>query len=427
MINPNARGQQILRFALALLALLFCYRLIVNSARTGFSRLMSTVSIVESGVEPADIAVRVSPGDPEAHYTRALALSNLGRLQEAVAEFQQTVRLRPHHYYEWLDLGLTLDRLHDQNGALPALNQSVRLAPSFAQPRWQLGSFLYRQEKYEEAFVQLRLGAKSNPLLFDALLNLAWVATGGDVPAIDQLVKPQTTTNHLSLADYLANHGKGADAARHVKEAGEPADEIGRSLLRQTIGDLIATRQFSDAYTAWAISHNTFLRNGKLGPGQVLNGDFLDPIAQNDPGFNWQLSSPTNVSASIDPSGPVLTRQSIVFKFEGDYPAGTSFLSQIVILQPKTRYSLAFMTKTEELVSGGPPLILVFDPTTSRILGQSNPIPTGTNDWKTSEIDFSTEENSSAITVSLQRLSCTQNPCPVFGRLWLAEFKLTRR
>src|SRR6266567_228681 len=73
----------ILRITLAVLALFCCYRLSVSSANSGYSRLLSMFSIISTQVEPSDIAVKVAPNDPEAHYTRALELVNFDRLEEA--------------------------------------------------------------------------------------------------------------------------------------------------------------------------------------------------------------------------------------------------------------------------------------------------------------------------------------------------------
>ena len=129
-----------LRLLLALAGLFSCVLLITYAARTGVSRLLQTSSIIQSRIEPVDIAVKMTPNDPEAHYTRALSLVNLERLTEAVAELNQATRLRPHHYYQWMDLGVTLDRVGDQAGAVAALRESVRLAPFYAQPHWQLNS-----------------------------------------------------------------------------------------------------------------------------------------------------------------------------------------------------------------------------------------------------------------------------------------------
>jgi tetratricopeptide (TPR) repeat protein len=397
----------------------------VSSAKAGYSRLLSTVSIVQSGIDPAAAAVRLAPADPEAHYTLALALVNHERLPEAVVELREAIRLRPHHYYEWLDLGLTLDRLNDQEGALAALKESIRLAPSFAQPRWQIGSFYYRQARYQEAFADLRLGAKSNPNLSEALLDLAWVAADGDVPTIERLLDPQETTSHLALGNYLAKRGKGADAVNHVRAAGQPRDDVDRSLMRETIKALLARNQFSIAHDIWAASHNLDAESGAQSSTRVVNADFLDPIAQNDPGFNWQLSASPNVSVSIDRSGPIAGSQSLLFNFNGESASGSPLLYQIVLVKPKTRYLLKFMTKTENLVTGGPPIIIVSDPSSAKTLGQSRPLPTGTSDWIPVQVDFSTDEKTEAMTISLQRLSCNQSPCPIFGRFWLSKFSLT--
>src|SRR6476469_5314990 len=109
-------GSLILRVVCSVVAIFLCYRLSVDSAALGMSRLFSAMTIMQQRVEPSNDAVRLTPNDPEAHYTRALALVNLDKLQEAVAELKLAVRLRPHHYYQWQDLGVTLDRLGDQAG-----------------------------------------------------------------------------------------------------------------------------------------------------------------------------------------------------------------------------------------------------------------------------------------------------------------------
>jgi Flp pilus assembly protein TadD len=417
----------LLRFAVAVLGLISCYRLIEDAARSGVSRLFSTTAIVQSSVEAADEAVRLAPSDPEAHYTRALALVNLERLSDAAGEFQQATRLRPHHYYQWLDLGVTLERLGDQTGAAAALRESVRLAPFFAQPRWQLGNLLYRQGRYEEAFAELRPGAKSNPSLVGGLLDLAWVAADGDVGAVEALVQPESRRRHLELASFLAKHGKGADAVRQVREAGEPGDEGERALLHETISRLLAAQLFSDAYVAWATTHSSAV-SGANGPGQFVNGNFVEPIMQNDPGFGWQVLARPQVVVSVDPSGPAPGAKSVRIEFDGDSPPGNQLIHQLVLLQSKTRYSLNFMARAENLVSGGPPVILAADggSKATKILGQSKPLSPGTSEWSTYQVDFTTDENTTAVIIALQRLGCSQSPCPIFGRLWLSRFSLEK-
>ncbi len=418
----------VLRVSLALLGLFCCYRLIVDSATAGVSRLLQTTAIFQSKLGPADMAVSLTPKDPEAHYTRALALVNQERLGDAVAELQQATRLRPHHYYEWLDLGVTLDRLGDQTGSVAALRESIRLAPFSAQPRWQLGNLFFRQGRYEEAFAELRLGAKSNPTLFGGMVELAWIAANGDVETMERLVHLESTRAHLQLASFLAKQRQGADAARQIKEAGKPQDSQDRAIIHQTIAVLLAAEQFSDAYSAWAVTHNLTNDSSPNGVGHFLNGNFLEPIMQNDPGFGWQLAVVPNLTASIDPTEPYPGSRSLRLDFGGDSPPGNRLIHQLVLLQPNSRYSLSFMSMAENLVSGGPPVIVAMTATSenAKVLSQSEPLSPGTSGWYTYKLKFSTDANTSAVIIALQRLACHQSPCPVFGKLWLGGFSLVK-
>src|SRR5437763_1843450 len=104
--NRSIGWRDLARGFCGILALFVFYLLITDSSRSGFSRFLSLLAIIQARVEPADLAVTVTPKDPEAHYTRALSLVNLGRLDEALEELREATRLRPHHYYEWLDLGV---------------------------------------------------------------------------------------------------------------------------------------------------------------------------------------------------------------------------------------------------------------------------------------------------------------------------------
>jgi tetratricopeptide (TPR) repeat protein len=417
--------QDVLRVGLAIPALICCYVLIVNSARFGISRLLSTLSIIGSSVEPADRAVKLNPADPEAHYTRGLALVNLQRLDDALPELRLATQMRPHHYYEWLDLGVTLDRLGDSTGADAALRESIRLAPSYAQPHWQLGSFLYREGRFEEAFQELRRASGSNGKLTDSLLRLAWVPANGDVTAFLALVRPTTKRANFDTAFFLASQGRGADAAVQMRQAGEASNDEERYLIQQTVTQLLSTQQFSEALDVWTLTHSTSAKES--GKAKIINGDFTSPILRGDPGFGWQLPPLDTVHVAIDTSGPSETSRSVRVEFAGDSPPTSQVMTQLVLLEPETHYSLSFMAKSEGLVTGGPPVIIVVAVNNNPVknLGQSTALAVGTTGWARKQFDFWSGE-STAVMLGLQRQQCTQSPCPIFGRLWLSEFSLAK-
>jgi Flp pilus assembly protein TadD len=412
-----------MRVLFALLGLFLCYRLGADTARGGAARLLSTIAVFQLRVDTADLAVSLSPRDPETHYNRALMLVNLGRLNEAAAEFKNTVDLRPHHYYEWLDLGVTLDRLDNQTGAESALRESIRLAPFFPQPRWQLGNLLFRQGRYDDAFTELRFAARNNRSLIDQLMELGWVAAGGDVQEMKRLIEPTTKWEHLLFARFLAIQEKGTDAVSEINETGEPQNDPERKSVNETISFLLYNHQFREAYSAWQVTHRQFAGHRS---DELLNGDFTQSIVVNEPGFGWQIQEIPNVTVSIDTSGPDAKARSLQLQFSG-LVSSSGALNQLVLLSAKSRYSLSFMARTQDLVSGGPPAVLVMEAASSaKVLARSKPISTPTSDWTSYTVEFRTEENNGDVNVVLGRVPCSQQPCPIFGKLWLSEFKLIK-
>jgi hypothetical protein len=97
-------------------------------------------------------------------------------------------------------------------------------------------------------------------------------------------------------------------------------------------------------------------------------------------------------------------------------------LSQIFIIKPGTTYHVTFAVKTKDLVTGGPPLIVVTDATNNQILGKSENFPTATSPWTKLNFNFTTLPTSQAAAIRLQRDNCDSSPCPIFGTLWLDEF-----
>src|SRR5207253_8349631 len=114
------------------------------------------------------------------------------RAGEAINEYEQAARLRPRDYFLWLSLGTARDQAGDERGALAAFQESVRLAPYYAEPRWQFGNALLRAGRLDEAFAELRRAAVSDSSLLPGLVDLVWGVYGGDAFMVQQVIQPQT-------------------------------------------------------------------------------------------------------------------------------------------------------------------------------------------------------------------------------------------
>jgi hypothetical protein len=100
------------------------------------------------------------------------------------------------------------------------------------------------------------------------------------------------------------------------------------------------------------------------------------------------------------------------------------------LVEPGGRYRLGYAARTEALVSGGPPAVFVLDAGAAggdgRVLAQAEPPPRDSGGWKTYGLEFDAPNEAGAVRVVVRRLTCAAAPCPVFGRVWLDDFSLTK-
>src|SRR6185503_5564812 len=161
----------------------------INSGRAGLSRLFSEYSASSNSLPASDHALQYNSDDAEAHYIRAIQLSESDQLKAAIGELENATRLRPEDYFLWQELGRLREENGDTEGAINAHKKATFLAPYYAQPHWQLGNLLLRNEQLTEAFKELRLAATSDPDLFPSWMDLAFGVYDADpiqtVKAVD--------------------------------------------------------------------------------------------------------------------------------------------------------------------------------------------------------------------------------------------------
>ena len=132
------------------------------------------------------------------------------------------------------------------------------------------------------------------------------------------------------------------------------------------------------------------------------------------------------VSLSLDTENPREGRSSLKVEFNGESDPAAPIIAQLVLVEPHTHYQLRFAVRTEEIVSGGLPGVVVIDAGNLQVLGQSGAFPQASNGWRDYTIEFEPGAGTEAVRISLQRDRCSRSPCPIFGRLWLDNFSLRK-
>ncbi|MGA9994391.1 MAG: tetratricopeptide repeat protein, partial [Pyrinomonadaceae bacterium] len=398
------------------------------TGRLGFSRLLTQYGAraTQGGLlEALDEAVALTPSDAEAHYVRGAILANRGELGEAIKEYEKAAALRPSDYYMWQALGILRDRAEDEEGAIADLNEAVRLAPSYARPRFLLGNLFFRAGRRDEAFEQLRRAVKSDESLLPNVIDLAWGASGGDAEAVKRAIQPHTQTEHLALAHYFARRGKSSEVLEMIGAAGHVPKKDQQTLL----DELLAAKNYSTAYAIWKYGREGKLENSEQALGRITDGGFENINTLDEQGFGWQQRREMQaVHISLDKDSPREGAYSLRVDWSGDSNPAAGVLNQLVLVEPQTRYHLRFAARTQDIVTGGLPLLVVTDTSSKeeKVLGQSQPLPQGKSDWQEYSVDFATQEGSRAVRLNLQRGNCSDAPCPIFGHVWLDAVALQK-
>ena len=408
----------LVRWIVVALGITTCVWCIRASLSYAASHVLTTYALANGDVDAAKKAVEFAPHNADAHLAEAVVLSMSGAVEQSPAAFERAVALRPAHYALWLQLGLVRDQLGDTTGALSAFNAALTRAPYYSQPRWSRGNVLLRNRDYEAAFSDLNAAADSNPELVPALVDLAWGLSRGDVGLAQQLVPARNPAINAAYAKILAKTGRNNDALAQFGGAENIPDEKKQDLLNQ----LLASGGYKEAFEIW----RSMPGNSGSNTPSVIDGSFEGRLTIGEKSFGWRVPKDLqSTEVSLDTAQPQNGAKSLRIEFSGDSNPGAMPVSQLVVIEPKHRYRLSFASRTQNIVTGGLPLVAITDASDNKRLAESAPLGKEEG-WQTSSIEFTTGEKTTAIVFSLQRQNCSTSPCPIFGSIFLDSFSLER-
>jgi hypothetical protein len=420
--NYDLLDNRLFRSGLGLLLIVTFSWAMIHSGRIAISRIFTKYGTTVLGTAPTDAAAAVAtsasmtPKDAEVHYTRGAVATYQQETTTAISEYEQAISLKPKDYYFWIELGLARDSAGDQEGALFAFNESMRLAPYYAQPRWNRGQLLFRMQKYDEAFNDLRLATKSNPEYLSALIDLAWNASRKDPTLTKQILQLENDKGQAELALFFAKQGKPDDSVREFTNVKDDPTSIRHELVRT----LISNGAIKQAFQIWTGGKDP---NGNK--STVYDGGLEGALSLDESGFGWRLA-PTQpgVTFSVDGGQPQRGNRSLRITFTGLENPSLELVSQLIVIEPGSRYQLNFSIRTEKLVTGGPLVVVVKDVNSQQLLARSASFPADTKGWQTLSTEFATGKETTAVRIALQRQECSTSPCPVFGTVNLDSFSL---
>jgi Tfp pilus assembly protein PilF len=371
--------------------------------------------VSNSAIAITNEAVRLTPFDPDAHRAKAIVFRELRMYQNAKDELEIAVSLRPRDDYLWLELGELRDELNDPVGALSAFDQAVASAPYYAHTRWQRANLRLRMGRYDEAFPELRDAAKSNQRYLPTLIDLAWSLSKHDTKLTEQLAGIDSVEARTSFARLLARQGKGKET---LEQYATIKDNVSPEIKRELINSLIATFHYTEAFEIWSDNAGRSEANS-----QIYDGGFEGLLNFGEAGFGWHLVRQPQIEVSQDAGNKESGEKSLRIAFTGDSPATVASVSQMIVVKPEHKYRVSFAVRSEELVTGGAPVLLIEDVRSRKRIGSAN-LQLESGIWHKLNVEFTVSAECFAVLMKVARNECETAPCPIFGALWLDSFGL---
>ena len=215
---------------------------------------------VDEAIAQFQEAIRLRPDFAEAHDALGEALNAAQRPGEALPHLAEAVRLSPATSGYLVNLASALASLGRTDEAAASYREAIRRAPGSAQARSGLGGALVAQGRFEEARGELNEAIRLDPGYAAAHHNLGALLSrmGRGDEAVGQFLEvvkltPESVQAHLDLGTLLANQGRIDEAIAELAVAARlKPDEV---MVRNNLGGALlsagrideAIAQFTEA------------------------------------------------------------------------------------------------------------------------------------------------------------------------------------
>ena len=106
------------------------------------------------------------PENADFRWLLAGALRRKGRLDDAIAEYQETIRLQPGMHYTHRGLGLALDQKERFDDAIVSHREAIRLQPNERAYHYALGALHARKGQWDQAATAFGEAVRLKPVIW---------------------------------------------------------------------------------------------------------------------------------------------------------------------------------------------------------------------------------------------------------------------
>jgi tetratricopeptide (TPR) repeat protein len=181
---------------------------------------------VQEAMSQFEQTLRLEPDCAQAHNNLGIALAQTGSIEEAIAQCEQALQIKPDFAEAHNNLGAVFLGQGRLQEAISHYEQALRIKPDYAQAHDKLGIALAQTGKFEEAIAHYKRALQINPDYAEAHydLGVAFENVERETEAIDQYEKalriyPDYVGAHVNLGNAFLRIGKVTEATEEYEQA----------------------------------------------------------------------------------------------------------------------------------------------------------------------------------------------------------------
>jgi tetratricopeptide (TPR) repeat protein len=196
------------------------------AAHDGLGVALEQSGKIEEAIAHYEQALRINPDLAEAHNNLGIALAQAGRMPEAIEHLEHVLRIESDYAEAHNNLGIALAQVGRMPEAIEHLEHALRIKPDDAKAHFNLGKALAQMDRVPEAIVQYEQALQITP--DDAMahnnLGIALAQTSKIEEAIAHFeqalrIKPDYAEAHFNLGNTLARRDRMPEAIVQYEQA----------------------------------------------------------------------------------------------------------------------------------------------------------------------------------------------------------------
>lgn len=343
-------------------------------------------------------------------------------LPDAIADYQKALRDDPRSAYYWMDLASAYEAVGNDTGASDAFQNARAAYPESAEVAFYYGNFLIRQQRYAEAYPELRRAVRADPSLLPLVISRSWRATEDVSPLLDQIL-PQSVDAYLQALSFFSSIHRGDAALAVWQRLTSLKQKVALPATFSFFDELIREDSSDDARRAWreAVAAAGLPHEEPTNHSSIWNGNFAGEFANGGLGWRWEQLPGTSID--IDRNGGPNGSNAIRLDFNGGNNTDLESPLQYVPVEPGQSYHFHAELRTEEITTDSGIRFSISD-AKHNIVNLTTENFTGSHAWAPIDADITTGPETHFLSVRLARFPSRAFDSRLSGTAWIADLSL---